>query len=144
MSANTSTPTSGTTAVPTHNRTAVVDGHTVFYREAGDPSLPTLVLLHGFPTSSHMFRRLIEELKDAYHLIAPDHIGFGFSDAPSVEKFAYSFDRLTEITHLGLPVQPRPLPRVPGVLPHAPAADPDHLGRARQDLRRRRRPRLPA
>jgi pimeloyl-ACP methyl ester carboxylesterase len=98
MSANISTPTGGTTAVPTRNRTAVVDGQTVFYREAGDPSLPTLVLLHGFPTSSHMFRRLIEELKDAYHLIAPDHIGFGFSDAPSVENFAYSFDRLAEIT----------------------------------------------
>ncbi|KIF78273.1 alpha/beta hydrolase [Streptomyces sp. 150FB] len=91
----------------TRHRTALVEGRTVFYREAGDPSQPTLVLLHGFPTSSHMFRRLIEDLRGDYHLIAPDHIGFGFSDAPPVEEFTYSFDRLTEITqglldHLGI------------------------------------------
>ncbi|MGW4701357.1 alpha/beta fold hydrolase [Streptomyces sp. NPDC004285] len=82
-------------------RTATVDGLDVFYREAGDPSNPTLVLLHGFPSSSHMYRGLIADLADAYHLIAPDHIGFGASAAPSVEDFTYSFDRLTEIT-LGL------------------------------------------
>ncbi|MFI7068167.1 alpha/beta fold hydrolase [Kribbella sp. NPDC050124] len=84
-----------------HHRTAVVNGRTVFYREAGDPASPTLVLLHGFPTASHMFRRLIIDLADSYHLIAPDHIGFGYSDAPAVAEFEYSFDNLTTIA-LGL------------------------------------------
>lgn len=84
-----------------HHRTAAVNGRTVFYREAGDPTAPTLVLLHGFPTSSHMFRRLIVDLADSYHLIAPDHIGFGYSDAPAVTEFDYSFDNLTSTT-LGL------------------------------------------
>ncbi|MFF8838440.1 alpha/beta fold hydrolase [Streptomyces sp. NPDC015130] len=82
-------------------RTATVDGLDVFYREAGDPAGPTLVLLHGFPSSSHMYRGLMAELADSYHLIAPDHIGFGASAAPAVEDFAYSFEKLTEIT-LGL------------------------------------------
>ncbi|MFB6839858.1 alpha/beta fold hydrolase [Streptomyces sp. NPDC056361] len=82
-------------------RTVTVDGLDVFYREAGDPAAPTLVLLHGFPSSSHMYRGLIAELADSYHLIAPDHIGFGASAAPAVEDFAYSFEKLTEIT-LGL------------------------------------------
>ncbi|MER5207845.1 alpha/beta hydrolase [Streptomyces sp. NPDC002825] len=82
-------------------RTVTVDGLDVFYREAGDPANPTLVLLHGFPSSSHMYRGLIAELADAYHLIAPDHIGFGASAAPAVEDFEYSFEKLTEIT-LGL------------------------------------------
>ncbi|MFJ5832187.1 alpha/beta fold hydrolase [Streptomyces sp. NPDC093089] len=81
--------------------TVTVDGLDVFYREAGDPADPTLVLLHGFPSSSHMYRGLIAELADSYHLIAPDHIGFGASAAPAVEDFAYSFEKLTEIT-LGL------------------------------------------
>ncbi|MGP4102065.1 alpha/beta fold hydrolase [Nonomuraea sp. KM90] len=81
-----------------HHRTATVNDHTVFYREAGDPTAPTLVLLHGFPTSSHMFRRLIVDLADRYHLIAPDHIGFGYSDAPAVTDFDYSFENLTAIT----------------------------------------------
>ncbi|MFB7588212.1 alpha/beta fold hydrolase [Streptomyces sp. NPDC056169] len=82
-------------------RTVTVDGLDVFYREAGDPANPTLVLLHGFPSSSHMYRGLMAELADSYHLIAPDHIGFGASAAPAVEDFAYSFEKLTEIT-LGL------------------------------------------
>ncbi|KQX57819.1 MULTISPECIES: alpha/beta fold hydrolase [unclassified Streptomyces] len=82
-------------------RTVTVDGLDVFYREAGDPANPTLVLLHGFPSSSHMYRGLIAELADSYHLIAPDHIGFGASAAPAVEDFPYSFEKLTEIT-LGL------------------------------------------
>ncbi|MGW6394230.1 alpha/beta fold hydrolase [Streptomyces sp. NPDC055103] len=82
-------------------RTVTVDGIDVFYREAGDPAHPTLVLLHGFPSSSHMYRGLMAELADTYHLIAPDHIGFGASAAPSVEDFAYSFEKLTEVT-LGL------------------------------------------
>ena len=90
----------------THNRVEI-DGLTVFYREAGPKEAPTLVLLHGFPTSSHMFRRLIPALADRYHVIAPDHIGFGHSSAPAVEEFDYTFDRLTEVTlgllnHLGV------------------------------------------
>lgn len=70
----------------------------VFYREAGDPANPTLVLLHGFPSSSAMFRNLLRELGDSYHLIAPDHIGFGQAAMPRVDEFDYSFDKLTEIT----------------------------------------------
>ncbi|MFF4653139.1 alpha/beta fold hydrolase [Streptomyces sp. NPDC001380] len=82
----------------TRYRTAVVDGLEVFYREAGDPANPTLLLLHGFPSSSHMFRNLITALADRYHLVAPDHIGFGQSAMPTVSEFAYSFDNLTRIT----------------------------------------------
>ncbi|MEV0534008.1 alpha/beta hydrolase [Kitasatospora sp. NPDC050463] len=78
--------------------TVEIQGRPVFYREAGDPANPTLVLLHGFPSSSAMFRNLLRELGDTYHLIAPDHIGFGQSAAPSVDEFEYSFDRLTEYT----------------------------------------------
>ena len=85
------------TAFATRHRTATVEGQEVFYREAGDPSNPTVLLLHGFPSSSHMFRNLIAELSDEYHLIAPDHIGFGNSATPSVDEFTYSFDRLTSI-----------------------------------------------
>ncbi|MFI9450653.1 alpha/beta fold hydrolase [Amycolatopsis sp. NPDC052450] len=80
------------------HRTATIDGRSVFYREAGDPTAPTVVLLHGFPTSSHMFRELIPALADRYHVIAPDHIGFGHSDAPAVDRFDYSFENLTAIT----------------------------------------------
>ncbi|MGW6016294.1 alpha/beta hydrolase, partial [Streptomyces sp. NPDC055210] len=83
------------------HRTATVDGRKVFYREAGDPTAPAVVLLHGFPASSHMFRNLIPDLADRYHVIAPDHIGYGFSDAPPVDEFEYSFENLTAIT-LGL------------------------------------------
>src|ERR1700730_13454894 len=81
-----------------HHRYLTVDGHRLFFREAGDPDAPTLVLLHGFPTSSYMFRQLIPVLADRYHLIAPDHLGFGLSDAPSVEEFDYTFDALTGLT----------------------------------------------
>ena len=81
-----------------HHRYADVDGHRIFYREAGDPGAPPIVLLHGFPTSSFMFRDLIPRLADRYHVIAPDHLGFGWSDAPPVGEFAYSFDALTDIT----------------------------------------------
>ncbi|MBB5960103.1 pimeloyl-ACP methyl ester carboxylesterase [Saccharothrix tamanrassetensis] len=91
----------------THHRYAEIDGQRVFYREAGHPDAPKLVLLHGFPTSSHMFRELIPALADRYHVIAPDHIGFGLSSAPAVDGFDYTFDRLTEVTlalldHLGI------------------------------------------
>jgi pimeloyl-ACP methyl ester carboxylesterase len=71
-----------------------VNGRTVFYREAGDPAAPTLLLLHGLPTSSQMFRDLMPALADSFHLVAPDYIGFGHSDAPSREEFAYTFDNL--------------------------------------------------
>jgi pimeloyl-ACP methyl ester carboxylesterase len=81
-----------------HHRYATVDGHRLFYREAGDPDAPTIVLLHGFPTSSHMFRHLIPSLARDHHVIAPDHLGFGLSDAPSVEDFTYTFDALTRLT----------------------------------------------
>ncbi|MEU9826281.1 alpha/beta fold hydrolase [Micromonospora chersina] len=85
----------------TRHHLVTVAGQQVFYRAAGDPSRPTLVLLHGFPTSSHMFRNLIPALADEFHLVAPDHVGFGQSSAPPADQFDYSFERLTEIT-LGL------------------------------------------
>lgn len=81
-----------------HHRYAVIDGYRLFYREAGRPGAPALVLLHGFPTSSYMFRHLIPALADRYHVIAPDHLGFGLSDAPPVTEFDYSFDALTDLT----------------------------------------------
>ncbi len=80
-----------------HHRYATVDGHRLFFREAGDPNAPALVLLHGFPTSSYMFRHLLPALADRYHVIAPDHLGFGLSDAPSVQEFDYTFDALTDL-----------------------------------------------
>lgn len=81
-----------------HHRYATVDGHRLFFREAGDAASPALVLLHGFPTSSHMFRHLVPALADRYHVIAPDHLGFGLSDAPPVADFDYTFDALTDLT----------------------------------------------
>jgi pimeloyl-ACP methyl ester carboxylesterase len=96
---------------PLHNavryRTASIDGHTVFYREAGDAAAPAVLLLHGFPASSHMFRDLIPLLADRFHVIAPDYIGFGQSDSPSHTDFAYNFETLAAsvkglIDHLGL------------------------------------------
>src|SRR5262245_57063257 len=69
----------------------------VFYREAGDPGSPTILLLHGFPTSSHMFRNLIPQLATEYHVLAPDLPGFGFSDAPSRAAFKYTFDNLASV-----------------------------------------------
>ena len=71
-----------------------VDGHTIFYREAGDPTNPAIVLLHGFPTSSHMYRNLIRDLSDRYYLIAPDYPGFGESSFPSPDEYTYTFDNL--------------------------------------------------
>ena len=73
---------------------ATVKGLKIFYREAGSKDLPTIVLLHGFPSSSHMFRDLIPQLADRFHVIAPDYVGFGYSDAPDVGKFEYTFDNL--------------------------------------------------
>lgn len=79
-----------------HHRYATIDGRQVFYREAGDPDAPVIVLLHGFPTSSFMFRNLIPALADRYRVIAPDFLGFGYTDAPSVDDFDYTFDALAE------------------------------------------------
>ena len=76
---------------------ANVDGVKIFYREAGTKTAPTILLLHGFPTSSHMFRYLIPALADRYHVIAPDLPGFGFSDAPDRKQFRYTFEHLAKI-----------------------------------------------
>lgn len=76
----------------TRHRTVKVRGIDIFYREAGTPAAPALLLLHGFPSSSHMFRNLIPALADRFHLIAPDYPGFGFSAFPARDKFAYGFD----------------------------------------------------
>jgi pimeloyl-ACP methyl ester carboxylesterase len=76
--------------------TAQVDGLKLFYREAGPKDAPTVVLLHGFPSSSHMFRELIPRLSDKYHVVAPDYPGFGYSDAPSPDRYAYTFDHLAD------------------------------------------------
>ena len=73
---------------------ANVRGQKIFYREAGPTNAPTIVLLHGFPSSSHMFREVIPQLSDKFHVIAPDYVGFGYSDAPGVQEFEYTFDNL--------------------------------------------------
>ena len=78
-------------------RTISIDGLDIFYREAGSRDNPTILLLHGFPTSSHMFRNLIPALADRFHLVAPDYPGYGNSSMPSVNEFDYTFDRLAEI-----------------------------------------------
>ena len=83
--------------VSTRHRTAAVQGRRVFYREAGDPASPTIVLLHGFPSSSSMFRALIPALADRFHLVAPDFIGFGHSEAPSRDGYSYTFANLTAL-----------------------------------------------
>ena len=74
---------------------ATVNSRKVFYREAGDPGSPSVILLHGFPRSSHMYRDLIPLLADKFHVIAPDYIGFGQSEAPLAKEFRYTFDSLT-------------------------------------------------
>jgi pimeloyl-ACP methyl ester carboxylesterase len=81
----------------TRYRTLDVDGLKIFYREAGDPDAPALLLLHGFPASSHMFRNLIPSLSDSFRLIAPDLPGFGFSEAPDRTRFKYTFDHLADV-----------------------------------------------
>jgi pimeloyl-ACP methyl ester carboxylesterase len=76
---------------------ATVDGHKIFYREAGSKTAPAILLLHGFPTSSHMFRNLIPALADRYHVVAPDLPGFGFSDVPDRNQFRYTFEQLAKV-----------------------------------------------
>ena len=91
----------------THHRSAEIAGHRIFYREAGSPAAPAVVLLHGTPASSHQYRNLIPALADRYHVIAPDYPGFGHSDVPSVDEFSYTFDNLADhvdalLDYLGL------------------------------------------
>ncbi len=81
----------------TLHKTIDIDGVEIYYREAGPADAPTILLLHGFPTSSHMFRELIPALSDSYHLIAPDYPGFGNSAQPSMKDFDYSFDNLAKV-----------------------------------------------
>jgi pimeloyl-ACP methyl ester carboxylesterase len=76
---------------------ATVGGHKIFYREAGSKTAPAILLLHGFPTSSHMFRNLIPVLADRYHVVAPDLPGFGFSGAPDRKQFRYTFEQLARV-----------------------------------------------
>lgn len=78
-------------------RHALVDDSNTFYREAGSKDAPTILLLHGFPTSSHMFRNLIPALADRYHVVAPDLPGFGFSEAPDRNRFSYTFQNLARV-----------------------------------------------
>ncbi len=91
------TETSATAQNDVLYKTVEIDGVDIFYREAGSPEDPTILLLHGFPTSSHMFRELIEDLKGDYHLVAPDYPGFGNSEQPPIEAFEYTFDNFAQI-----------------------------------------------
>jgi pimeloyl-ACP methyl ester carboxylesterase len=98
MSAQAAPPAAASPAIPViHYKSTTIDGVKVFYREAGPANAPVVLLLHGFPTSSHMFRNLIPLLADRYHVIAPDYPGYGQSDAPDHKAFAYNFAHLTDI-----------------------------------------------
>lgn len=85
------------TPVPVYHRTVKIDGLDIFYREAGPIDAPTILLLHGFPTSSHMFRDLIPMLADKYHVVAPDYPGYGNSSMPSIDDYNYTFDKLSGV-----------------------------------------------
>ena len=85
------------TKFPTVYRTTEIDGHAIFYREAGPRGAPTLLLLHGLPSSSRMFEPLFARLSDRFHLVAPDYPGFGHSDWPDPKEFAYTFDHYAEL-----------------------------------------------
>src|SRR6266568_2754915 len=87
----------GSQVIPVRYPTIAVDGLDVFYREAGNPEAPKLLLLHGFPSSSHMFRDLISKLADRFHIVAPDLPGFGQSDMPDRDTFAYTFDNVARV-----------------------------------------------
>src|SRR5690242_13594826 len=87
----------GEKLVMTTYQHAIVDGSSIFYRETGPKDASTILLLHRFPTSSHMFRNLIPLLADHFHVVAPDLPGFGFSDAPDREHFRYTFENLAKV-----------------------------------------------
>lgn len=99
----------------TFYKTIEIDGLDIFYREAGNPEKPVLLLLHGFPSSSHMYRNLITAVSDSYYVIAPDYPGFGQSSAPDTTAFNYTFDNITtiiehfidrlQLTHISLYLQ---------------------------------------
>jgi pimeloyl-ACP methyl ester carboxylesterase len=95
----TAAPTGAETTDPTvvRHQTVEINGVDIFYREAGSRDNPTILLLHGFPTSSHMFRNLLKDLSESYHLVAPDYPGFGNSEQPPIEEFEYTFAHLAEI-----------------------------------------------
>ena len=98
LAATTSSAQTKTTPVnPVIYKTEKVDGLDIFYREAGPANAPTILLLHGFPSSSHMYRDLINDLKDSYHVIAPDYPGFGNSSFPDRSQFRYTFDNLSAV-----------------------------------------------
>src|ERR1700754_3926895 len=78
-------------------KTTDIDGLDIAYREVGDPNSPKLVLLHGFPSSSHQYRNLMRELSDGFHVVSPDYPGFGNSDMPDPKAFAYTFDNTAAI-----------------------------------------------
>jgi pimeloyl-ACP methyl ester carboxylesterase len=100
-------PTSAPVTAPTQITfgTVEVDGLNIAYREAGSPTSPKLVLLHGFPASSHQYRDLIRALSDTFHVIAPDYPGFGNSDTPDPAKYAYTFDKISEVVERFLEIK---------------------------------------
>src|SRR5262245_65841041 len=99
LGANELRPTDAATKYSRHvlYRTVKVDGLSIFYREAGPKDAPTILLLHGLPSSSRMFEPLFARLSSRYHLVAPDYPGFGHSDWPDPKKFAYTFDHIAEV-----------------------------------------------
>lgn len=97
MNAQSEHPAGSLTQARVAYRTVKIDGLDIFYRKAGPKDAPVVLLLHGFPTSSHMFRNLIPALAGEFHLVAPDYPGFGNSSMPTVEQFEYTFDHLAEV-----------------------------------------------
>ena len=89
----------------TYHKTVNINGVDIFYREAGDTSKPTILLLHGYPTSSHMFRNLITDLSVRYHVLAPDYPGFGRSGQPAIKDFDYTFDNMAILIEAFLEVK---------------------------------------
>ena len=97
MKAQSENPTGSVAVARVAYRTVKIDGLDIFYREAGSKDAPVVLLLHGFPTSSHRFRNLIPALADEFHLVAPDYPGYGNSSMPTVDQFEYTFDHLAEV-----------------------------------------------
>jgi pimeloyl-ACP methyl ester carboxylesterase len=101
----TPTPAAPAMQTPVTFGSIMVDGLNIAYREAGDPTSPKLVLLHGFPASSHQYRNLVRVLGDTFHVIAPDYPGFGNSDTPDPTRFGYTFDKLAEVVERFLAIK---------------------------------------